>query len=76
VTTFMIAAYGVSGTTVSEWLWAQKTARSYAAPKLASLPPTTERFLQNAKRAHFQVAAQVAKLYVQYFVPVELVSRA
>jgi len=54
VTMFMIATYGGSGKTTSEchkWLWAQKTARSYAALKLASLPLTTEGFLQNAKRA-------------------------
>jgi len=39
-----------------------KVARSYAAPKLASLPPTTEGFLQNAKRAHFQVVQWYAAL--------------
>jgi len=58
VAMFTIAAYNGSGMTMSEchkWLWAQKIARSYAAPKLASLQPTTEGFLQNAKRAHFQV---------------------
>jgi len=51
---FMIAAYGTSGIIMSKcrkWLWAQKTARSHAAPKLASLPLTTEGSLQNAKRA-------------------------
>jgi len=53
VTMFMNAAYGGLGMTMSKchkWLWAQKTARSHAAPKLASLPPTTEGFLQSAKR--------------------------
>ena len=62
---FMIAAYNGSGTTISKchkWLWAQKIARSYAAPKLASLPPTTERFLQNAKRAHFRAVQWYAAL--------------
>ena len=56
---FMVAAYGGLGATMTEcrqWLWAQKTAKSYNAPKLCSLPPTTEAFMQNAKRAHFQVA--------------------
>jgi hypothetical protein len=65
VTKFMIAAYGGSGATMSEcrqWLWAQKTAKSCGAPKLCSLAPTTEAFLQNAKRAHFQVAQWYAVL--------------
>jgi len=51
---FIIAACRGLGTTMSEchkWLWAQKTTRSCAAPKLASLPPSTEGFLQNAKHA-------------------------
>ena len=37
-------------------LWAQKTGKSTAAPKLCGLPPTTEAFEQNVYRAHFQVA--------------------
>ena len=37
-------------------LWAQKTGASISAPKLCSLPPTTEAFEQNVLRANFQVA--------------------
>ncbi|MPC46696.1 hypothetical protein E2C01_040421 [Portunus trituberculatus] len=37
-------------------LWAEKTGKSTAAPKLCSLPPTTEAFEQNVYRAHFQVS--------------------
>ena len=36
--------------------WAQKIGKSSAAPKLCSLPPTTEAFEQNVRRAHDQVA--------------------
>ena len=36
-------------------LWEQKIAKSFDAPKLCSLPPTAEAFMQNVKRAHFQV---------------------
>ena len=64
---FMVAVYGGLGATMIEcrqWLWAQKTAKSYNAPKLCSLPPTTEAFMQNAKRAHFQVVQCVTcRLY-------------
>jgi len=58
VAMFMIAAYGGSRTIMSKcckWLWAQNIARSYSAPKLASLPLTTEGFLQNAKRTLNQI---------------------
>ena len=58
-TKFMVAAYNGSGVTMSEccqWLWGQKTARSMGAPKLCSLLPTTEAFVENMKRAHFQAA--------------------
>ena len=38
-------------------MWASKVSRSVAcAPKLASLPPTTEAFSQNTVPAHLQVA--------------------
>ena len=38
-------------------MWAKKVSQSVAsAPKLSSLPPTTESFAQNAARAHLQVA--------------------
>ena len=64
-TKFMVAAYGGLGVTMSECrkrLWAQKTAKSCGAPKLCSLPPTTEAFMQNLKRAHLQVAQWYAAL--------------
>ena len=64
-TKFMVAAYGGLGVTMSECrkrLWAQKTAKSSGAPKLCSLAPTTEAFMQNTKRAHFQVAQWYAAL--------------
>ena len=64
-TEFMVAAYGGSGVTMSECrqcLWMQKTARSTGAPKLCSLPPTTEAFVENMKQAHFQVAQWYAAL--------------
>ena len=38
-------------------MWAKKVSRSVAsAPKLSSLPTTTESFAQNAARVHLQVA--------------------
>ena len=60
-TAFMGACYGVttptsSMTKIRQKLWAQKTGKSTAAPKLCSLPPTTEAFEQNVRRAHHQVA--------------------
>ena len=60
-TAFMGACYGVttptsSMTEIRQKLWAQKTGKSTAAPKLCSLPPTTEAFEQNVRRAHHQVA--------------------
>ena len=35
--------------------WAQKTGKSGSAPKLATLPSTTEGFLMNVLRAHLQI---------------------
>jgi len=60
-TDFMAACYGCkapcsSMTECRQQLWAQKTGKSTAAPKLCGLPPTTEAFEQNVYRAHFQVA--------------------
>jgi len=37
-------------------LWAQKTRKPTAAPKLRGLPPTNEALEQNVNRAHFQVS--------------------
>lgn len=64
-TEFMAAAYNESGETMSECRlqqWAKKTSKSAGAPKLCSLPPTTEAFVENMKRAHFQVAQWYAAL--------------
>ena len=36
--------------------WARKIGKTTVAPKLCSLPPTTEAFEQNVRRAHHQVA--------------------
>lgn len=60
-TDFMAACYGCktqcsSMTECRQQLWAEKTGKSTAAPKLCSLPPTTEAFEQNVYRAHFQVS--------------------
>lgn len=60
-TQFMAACYGISSpvssmTECRQLLWAQKTGKSQSAPKLCSLPPTTESFELNVKRAHHQVA--------------------
>lgn len=61
----MISAYGGLGTTMTECrqrLWTQKTPKSYDTPTLCSLPPTTEAFIRDAKRAHFHVAQWYAAL--------------
>lgn len=42
-------------TEIRQRLWAQKTGKSTTAPKLCSLPPTTEAFEQNVRRAHYRV---------------------
>ena len=60
-TTFMTACYGQSGcNTLSNArlnVWAAKTGKGYTStPKLCSLPPTTEAFEENVKRAHHQAS--------------------
>lgn len=60
-TAFMAACYGCKTpcstmTECRQQQWAQKTGKSTSAPKLCSLPPTTEAFEQNVRRAHYQVA--------------------
>lgn len=61
-TTFMCRCYSVSNsTTMTEArikAWTAKTGKKLASttPKLCSLPPTTEVFEQNVKRAHLQCA--------------------
>ena len=60
-TVFIAACYGLktpcsSMTDCRQQQWAQKIGKSSAAPKVCSLPPTTEAFEQNVRRAHHQVA--------------------
>ena len=60
-TVFIATCYGLktpcsSMTDCRQQQWAQKIGKSSAAPKLCSLPPTTEAFEQNVHRAHHQVA--------------------
>ena len=60
-TLFMGTCYGVttpsaSMTEIRQKQWAQKTGKSTTAPKLCTLPPTTEAFEQNVRRAHHQLA--------------------
>ena len=66
-TEFMAACYGVkecsSMTECRQRVWAQKTGKSSSAPKLCSLPPTTEAFHENVLRAHLQVATWRASLH-------------
>ena len=63
---FMVACYGVkkcsSMTECRQHVWAQKTGKTSSAPKLCSLPPTTEAFHENILRAHLQVATWRAAL--------------
>ena len=65
-TSFMAACYGIktcsSMTHCRQLVWAQKTSKSSSAPKLCSLPPTTEGFLENVLRAHLQVSQWRAAL--------------
>ena len=60
-TPYILACYGqkkcMTMTEAKQKMWAKKVSRSIAsAPKLSSLPPTTESFAQSAARAHLQVA--------------------
>ena len=65
-TEFMAACYGVqqcsSMTECRHRVWAQRTGKSSSAPKLCSLPPTSEAFHENVLRAHLQVATWHAAL--------------
>ena len=59
-TQYILACYGqtkcMTMTEARQKMWAKKVSRSVAsAPKLSSLPPTTESFAQNAACAHLQV---------------------
>ena len=60
VTSFMLACYGVpkldSMTQARANLWKTRVGRgSSTIPKLGSLPPTDPAFMENLKRAHFQI---------------------
>ncbi len=60
-TAFMCSCYNTASTTMTEArikVWTSKTGRKTATkvPKLCSLPPTSEAFEENVKRAHFQCA--------------------
>ena len=59
-TSFMVACYSVpkldSMTQARENLWKTRVGRgSSTMPKLCSLPPTDPAFMENLKRAHFQI---------------------
>ena len=59
-TSFMLACYGVpkldSMTQARANLWKKRVGRgSSTMPKLCSLPPTDPAFMENLKRAHFQI---------------------
>ena len=59
-TQFILSCYGhpecLSLTDARQKIWSRKVSHSIAAaPKLQSLPPTNEAFLENVARAHLQV---------------------
>ena len=57
-TSFISACYGQTNcSTISETrlkVWLSKTGKGSSTPKLCTLPPTTEAFKENVKRAHNQ----------------------
>ena len=57
-TSFISACYGQTNcSTMSETrlkVWLSKTGKGSSTPKLCTLPPTTEAFKENVKRAHHQ----------------------
>ena len=57
-TAFMCKCYNAAMIEARIRVWTAKTGRKAAAkiPKLCSLPPTSEAFQENVKRAHFQCA--------------------
>ena len=66
-TQFMSACYGYSKcgsmSEARQKSWAKKTGKgSTSIPKLCRLPPTTEAFMENVKRAHLQVCIWKAAL--------------
>ena len=61
-TSFMATCYGQSKcesmSSARLNVWAVKAGKGFlSAPKVCALPPTTESFTENVKRAHFQVCA-------------------
>ena len=66
-TKFIAKCYGISSDceTMTECrfkVWAKRVGTGKAAPKLRSLPPTSESHEQNVWRAHYQVATWEASL--------------
>jgi len=57
-TSFLSACYGQTDcSTMSETrlkVWLSQTGKGSSTPKLCTLPPTTEAFKENVKRAHYQ----------------------
>ena len=59
-TAFISACYGIKESTDMSHtrllVWGKKNGKRHtSAPNLAALPPTNEAFIENVKRAHFQV---------------------
>ena len=69
-TSFMAKCHGKhvescrSMTEARQKIWAHKTGKgTSSAPKLCSLPPTSEAFLENVKRCHLQVCLWKSAIY-------------
>ena len=60
-TQFVARCYGcassesMAATRYEVWIGKTSKGKVTGAPKLKSLPPTSEAFVQNVRRAHFQV---------------------
>ena len=67
-TSFMASCYGCTSaqsmTDCRQKQWAQKTGNSTSAPKLYTLPPTTEGHLENSLRAHHQLSNWYAAMEI------------
>ena len=66
-TAFMVTCYGIkthvsSMTECRQHIWGQRVGKSTIAPKLSTLPSTTEAYEMNVLRAHLQVANWYAAL--------------
>ena len=59
--------------TEAQKVWTSRVGRSLAsAPKLTSLPPTTESFQENVARAHLQTAIWKSSLHHNYMAGAEM----